>query len=108
MLTPISNDDLYAVLANQLLPHISAALDGAGPGQRLRVTTLPVPVMDRVCEALQGRTSSRAFVLAKDPSGVAWRASSTKLIELRNVLVEPLLVFIPPDLRTAADRKSVV
>lgn len=103
MLTSISNEDLYVLLANQLLPQISSALDGAGPGQRLRVTTLPVPVMERLCEALQARTSSRAFVLAKDPAGVAWRASSTKLIELRNVLVEPLLVFIPPDLRTAAE-----
>lgn len=103
MLTPISNDDLYVLLTKQLLPQISAALDEAGPGQRLRVTTLPVPVMDRLCEALQARTSTRAFVLAKEPAGVAWRASSTKLIELRNVLVEPLLVFIPPDLRTAAE-----
>jgi hypothetical protein len=103
MLTPITNDDLYVLLAEQLLPQITAALDAAGPGQRLRVTTLPVPVMERLCGALQPRQTSRAYVLAKDPSGATWRASSTKLIELRNVLKEPLLVFIPPDLRTAAE-----
>jgi DNA phosphorothioation-dependent restriction protein DptH len=103
MLTPVSDADLYEHLSQQLLPGIRAALDAAGPGQRLRVTTLPVPVMERLCEALQDRASYRAFVLAKDPAGIAWRASSTKLIELRNVLPEPLLVFIPPDLRTAAE-----
>ncbi len=103
MLTPVSDADLYEQLSQQLLPGIRAALDAAGPGQRLRVTTLPVPVMDRVCESLQGSEAYRVFVLAKEPEGVAWRASSTKLIELRNVLHEPLLVFIPPDLRTAAE-----
>ena len=33
----------------------------------------------------------------------SWKATATKLIELRNVLEKPLLVFIPPGLRTAAE-----
>src|SRR5580700_8061916 len=31
------------------------------------------------------------------------KTTATKLIELRNVLEKPLLVFIPPGLRTAAE-----
>ena len=32
-----------------------------------------------------------------------WKATATKLIELRNTLEEPLLVFVPSGLRTAAE-----
>lgn len=103
MITPISRADKHELLATHLLPQIRTALSAAGPGQRLRVTTLPVPVMERLCQDLQGDVRFRARMLAQDASTVSWLATSTKLIELRNVLIEPLLVFIPPDLRTAAE-----
>jgi DNA phosphorothioation-dependent restriction protein DptH len=102
-LQPISEPDLYEVLSRQLLPQIKAALASARAGQRLRVTTLPVQVMDRLCQELHGASTFRTCMLAKDADGAPWRASSTKIIELRNVLREPLLVFIPPELRTAAE-----
>jgi DNA phosphorothioation-dependent restriction protein DptH len=103
IIRPSVERDLYEVLAEQLLPQIRAALAAGGPGQRLRITTLPMPVMERLCEQLQGDAAFRACVLSDAPERAAWLASSTKLIELRNTLVEPLLVFIPPDLRTAAE-----
>jgi hypothetical protein len=95
--------DLYELLSRQLLPQIKAALASARAGQRLRVTTLPVQVMDRLCQDLHGASTFRTCMLAKEADGAPWRASSTKIIELRNVLREPLLVFIPPELRTAAE-----
>ncbi|MBY0276573.1 hypothetical protein K2Z84_14620 [Candidatus Binatia bacterium] len=103
LVQPSAESDLYEVLVEQLLPQIRAALGAAGAGQRFRVTTLPMPVMERLCEQLQGDGSFRAYVLTDAPDRARWLASSTKLIELRNTLHEPLLVFIPPDLRTAAE-----
>src|SRR5262245_6406406 len=95
--------DLYILIAEEIRPRLLRALEAAGPGQRLRVTTLPEPVMDAVCEGLQGDSRWVARVLATDAGGGEWRATATKLIELRNVLEKPLLVFIPPGLRTAAE-----
>lgn len=103
LIQPSVEADLYVVLVEHLLPQIRAALGVAGAGQRLRVTTLPMPVMERLCEQLQADGSFRVCVLTDAPEGPQWLASSTKLIELRNTLHEPLLVFIPPDLRTAAE-----
>ena len=39
------------------------------------------------------------------PTGSAdeWKASATKVIELRNTIEQPLIVFIPSSLRTAAE-----
>src|SRR5262245_42162667 len=96
-------EDLYALVAERMQPRLLRALAAAGAGQRLRVTTLPQPVMDVVCQALQGDSRWTARILAADPGGAEWRATATKLIELRNVLAGPLLVFIPPGLRTAAE-----
>ena len=101
--SPSTESDLYDLLCEQLLPQIRDALATSGPGQRLRVTTLPVPVIERLCETLQGDPSFRATVLSSEPDRAEWLASSTKIIELRNTLREPLLIFIPPDLRTAAE-----
>lgn len=103
LVEPATDADLYQLLAEHLLPQIREAVGSAGVGQRLRVTTLPVPVIERLCGELQGNPAFHAYVLSNDAADVPWIASSTKLIEFRNTLREPLLVFIPPDLRTAAE-----
>ncbi|MFO0570174.1 MAG: hypothetical protein U0263_31310 [Polyangiaceae bacterium] len=103
VLTPAAKQDLYSLLVERMQPKLLGALEAAGPGQRLRVTTLPEAVMDGVCERLQGDTRWVARVLTSSSDGHEWRATATKLIELRNVLEKPLLVFIPPGLRTAAE-----
>src|SRR5690242_20550119 len=95
-LQPAGQAELYALLVEQMRPRLLRALEEAGKGQRLRVTTLPEPVMDGICAALQGDPRWVARVLAGASAAVGWRATATKLIELRNVLEEPLLVFIPP------------
>jgi len=102
-LSPAGQDDLYGLLVERMEPMLLRALESAGPGQRLRVTTLPEPVMDGVCRSLQGDDRWMARVLATVSDGCPWRATATKLIELRNALEKPLLVFIPPGLRTAAE-----
>lgn len=103
MITPTTTDDLYELLAHCLLPQLRSALARAKAGQRLRVTTLPVPVMESLCEQLQDEERVRTVILADSPDSSPWSATSTKVIELRNTIESPLLVFIPPDLRTAAE-----
>lgn len=102
-LQPAGASELYALLIDQMQPRLLRALDEAGSGQRLRVTTLPEPVMDGLCERLQGDPRWVARVLGSSNEAGPWRATATKLIELRNALEQPLLVFIPPGLRTAAE-----
>ena len=67
------------------------------------MVALPQPVMEGVCRVLHGDDRWVARVLATASGDYPWRATATKLIELRNVLEKPLLVFIPPGLRTAAE-----
>jgi hypothetical protein len=102
-LAPAAEADLHSLLMQQMRPRLLRALEEAGAGQRLRVTTLPEPVMDGICATLQDDQRWVARVLAATPDGSAWKATATKLIELRNVLEKPLLVFIPPGLRIAAE-----
>jgi DNA phosphorothioation-dependent restriction protein DptH len=95
--------DLYRLIIERLQPKLLPALQNAGPGQRLRVTTLPESVMEGLCQRLQSDSRWVARVLATSPEENPWRATATKLIELRNALEKPLLVFIPSGLRTAAE-----
>jgi DNA phosphorothioation-dependent restriction protein DptH len=98
-----TRDHIYSSLNGQLLPPVVAALEMAAAGQRIRVTTLPGPVMEGICQALQGDSRWVARVLVGADSDFTWQATATKLIELRNTLEKPLIVFIPPGLRTAAE-----
>ena len=94
---------LYGFLREEILPIVRGALEVAEAAQRIRVTTLPGPVMDELCEALQGEDRWVARVLVAGSASRPWEATATKIIELRNVLEKPLVVFIPPGLRTAAE-----
>ncbi len=96
-------DFLYGFLREEILPIVRGALEVAETAQRIRVTTLPGPVMDELCEALQGEDRWVARVLVAGSASRPWEATATKIIELRNVLEKPLVVFIPPGLRTAAE-----
>src|ERR1700729_1439497 len=103
VIQPAGEAELYSLLVEQMQPRLLRALQAAGHGQRLRVTTLPESVMKGLCERLQGDARWIARVLAPSNDGAPWQATATKVIELRNMLEEPLLVFIPPGLRTAAE-----
>lgn len=95
--------DLNALFGRLLLPSVKAQLAAAGPAQRFRVTSLPRDIADVVCEALQGDQRWVARIVVDCPPTKEWEATATKLIEYRNLLTEPLLVFIPPGLRVAAE-----
>ncbi len=100
---PVTSDDLYEAMAARMVEVLRDLLAKAGPGQRLRVTALPESVIDRVCSELQQDKRWVARALAQGESVAPWRATATKLIELRNTLREPLLVFVPPGARNAAE-----
>ncbi len=103
MMVPASTLDLYDLLTDRMRPRLVAALEKAGHGQRLRVTTLPEAVMERLAESMQDDERWCVRLLVKEGTDAKWKATATKLIELRNVLEAPLLVLIPPGLRTAAE-----
>ncbi|MGK4008380.1 hypothetical protein WMF31_37560 [Sorangium sp. So ce1036] len=107
VLQRVTQDDLYEFIAEQCLPHLRDELSARGKARRLRVSDLPLPVMERLAQQLDGEGEKNkrwmARVLTAKPTPELWRATATKLIELRNVLTEPLIVFLPTGLRTAAE-----
>lgn len=101
-----TRDDLHSFIAEQCLPRLREELRAKGDERRLRVTDLPLPVMERLAQTLDAEGSGGkwvARVLTAVTAEEPWRATATKLIELRNALREPLLVFLPTGLRTAAE-----
>jgi hypothetical protein len=94
VLQQCTSEYLYGFLRDAILPIVRSSLEGAEAGQRIRVTTLPGPVMRELCEALQGEDRWVARILVANSVLQPWEATATKLIELRNVLEKPLLVFI--------------
>ncbi|MCP4655420.1 MAG: hypothetical protein GY856_08375, partial [bacterium] len=102
-LVPVTAEKLWQELSELVEGKLRDILAQAGAGQRLRVTTLPEPVMMRVCAGLRDDQRWVARVLSARPGEESICATATKLIELRNTLSEPLLAFIPPGMRTAAE-----
>ena len=51
-IVPASPDDQFDALSEQLTIQLREVLEAAGPGHRLRVTTLPGPVMERLAVSL--------------------------------------------------------
>src|SRR5262249_41888147 len=85
----------------QLAPRLREVLENAGPGHRLRVTTLPAPVMDRLAHALDDpRWLVR--VLNEQPRN-PFEATAATIIRLRDHAEAPVLVFFPPGPRTASE-----
>jgi hypothetical protein len=78
----------------------------------MRVSDLDLEVMVRLCQQLRIQVpAAQVYVLAESPRAplpAGLTVTSTKLVELRNPLADntlrpPLLVFIPSDLRAAAE-----
>ena len=103
VLTPLVPGAVDAAIADAALVRIRTSLEASSAEARLRVTALPTAVMAHVCERLQGDSRWVARLLTSSAPTAPWEATATKLIELRNTLPEPLLVCIPPGLRTAAE-----
>lgn len=100
-IVPTVPDDQYDALSKQLAPKLRDVLEAAGPGHRLRVTTLPEPVMKRLGVALEDpRWLVR--VLNEQPSQ-PYEATAATIIRLRDHAAAPVLVFFPPGPRTASE-----
>lgn len=98
---PASPDDQYDVLSEQLAPRLREVLQSAGPGHRLRVTTLPQVVMEQLALALDDpRWLVR--VLHEHPTK-PFEATAATIIRLRDHADAPVLVFFPPGPRTASE-----
>lgn len=108
----ITQSDWHSALEAVLLPKLAGVLSGKQAGHCMRVTDLDRELMVRLAGSLQAAAPMATVVLLADEPlraqapGLA--VSSTKLVELRNPLPNdelrpPLLVFVPNDLRTAAE-----
>src|SRR5690606_21784668 len=84
--TKLSQDKLNASLTRLLCPCIETILGDRGPGHCMRVNDLDDHVMESVCKELRRtRPDGNIFILGShDQEGMAFRVTSTKLVELRN------------------------
>lgn len=100
-IAPADANDQHDALSTQLAPRLQEVLVAAGPGHRLRVTTLPEPVMERLAVALDDpRWIVR--VLNEHPTQ-PHEATAATIIRLRDHAEAPVLVFFPPGPRTASE-----
>jgi DNA phosphorothioation-dependent restriction protein DptH len=110
-LRTIQSHDLAAELEADLVPRLAALLRSRSRGHCMRVTDLDVDLMTRLCDRLRADVPEAQVVILGNGHAAApepLRVTSTKLVELRNplpggALRPPLLVFVPNDLRTAAE-----
>ncbi|MCC6613392.1 MAG: hypothetical protein IT320_07935 [Anaerolineae bacterium] len=106
LLQTIRDDEFYDALADQVGKVVSRTLKASKPGHCLRISTLPVQIMRSLCEHFhnEGFDSHVVFLSGHRQEGTQpWEVSPTKLIELRNAENKPLLAFIPPGVKAAAE-----
>ena len=103
--------DLAEELERELLPRLVGLLQARAAGHCMRIADLDRGLMLRLCARLRAEVpDSQVVVLGNGRAGKAasFEVSSTKLVELRNPLPDgslrsPLLVFVPSDVRAAAE-----
>lgn len=98
--------DMNKVLASTVHAVIADELKHSLPGHCLRVSTLPEAVMRDLCVEFNANGQKADVVLLVGPHQQAnepWEVTATRLIELRNEEAKPLLAFIPPGLKAAAE-----
>jgi DNA phosphorothioation-dependent restriction protein DptH len=96
------------VLTDVVEQDLLRRIEQSSPGSCLRVSTLPGRVMNVLAERLynsQPAAHIRLLLAEGDAyeSSKPWQVKATQLIALRNAGDKPLLVFIPPGLRTSAE-----
>ncbi len=104
--------DVIAELERIFVPRLVERLHQRGAGHCMRITDLEIDLMVRLCGRLRAEVPGANVVVLSNGNNPGIPAtlavSSTKLVELRNPLPDgtlrpPLLVFIPNDIRTAAE-----
>lgn len=110
-LRTIQPHDLAAELEAELFPRLAGLLRSRGRGHCMRLTDLDRDLMVRLCGRLRAEVPESQVVILGNMHSTTpptLTVTSTKLVELRNPLPDgalrpPLLVFIPNDLRAAAE-----
>lgn len=110
-LRTIQPHDLAAELEAELFPRLADLLRSRGRGHCMRLTDLDRDLMVRLCGRLRAEVPEAQVVILGNGHSTTTptlTVTSTKLVELRNPLPDgalrpPLLVFIPNDLRAAAE-----
>ena len=104
--------DLAVELEKVLVPVLADRLRQRGPGHCMRVSDLELDLMVRLCGRLRAEVPNANVVVLRNgmSAGIPedLGVTSTKLVELRNPLSDgtqrpPLLVFVPNDVRAAAE-----
>jgi len=102
----LPREEIDRLLSEIVKNNIIQRLSDSRPGHCLRISTLPEKVMIDLCAELNqnGKEADVVLLLGHNqhPSQ-AWQITSSRLIELRNAEERPLLVFIPPGLKAAAE-----
>src|SRR5262245_28664295 len=107
----VTAEDLNEQLRLVVEERLREVLTGRRPGHCMRVGDLDSEVMLQAARNLRAALGAKAqiHVLAREPRNEdPLLITSSKLVELRNPPAEgqqrpPLLVFVPNDLRTAAE-----
>jgi len=106
----VTTAELRHELRGQLVPHLAQELARREPGHCMRMTDLDTELMVELTTALHGAgCGAQVHVLGtKDQADGTVTITSTKLVELRNPAADgtqrqPLLVFVPAELRTSAE-----
>lgn len=102
----ITQDEMNRLLANAVCDHLRPILQNSRPGHCQRISALSEPVMAQVCAALNADDIDADIVYVLGPRQQpvqTWQVSTTRLIELRNAGRRPLLAFVPPGLKAAAE-----
>lgn len=110
-LRTIQPHDLAAELETELFPRLAERLRSRGRGHCMRLTDLDRDLMVRLCGRLRAEVPEAQVVILGNGHSTTpptLTVTSTKLVELRNPLPDgalrpPLLVFIPNDVRAAAE-----
>lgn len=98
----IIHQELSQVVAND----IEYQLNNSLPGHCLRISTLPESIMFQLCASFNTNGTNADVVLLIAPGQNAensWQVTASRVVELRNNQERPLLVFIPPGIKTAAE-----
>ena len=108
----LARDVLNTALQELLFPRLADQLRSRQAGHCMRVSDLDEGLAVDLCKRLRSEIpNTQAYILSDSnsrsiPTGFA--VTSTKLVELRNPLPDgtlraPLLIFLPPNLRTSAE-----
>ena len=105
VLQDLSHEKMNQALVDIVQNRILDVLNNSEPGHCLRISVLPEAVMKQLCVQFNNNEiADVVFLLGpKQHSDEDWQVSATRLIELRNAEEKPLLAFVPPGLKAAAE-----